>query len=251
MSRRILMLSPWGVEYMDQPALDVASKHVRPDTELEVRNLGSNAPQLPWPVASAEGLAVEAARKAEADGFDGIVIVCCADPFLEAVRAAVNIPVTGLSEATIATAKQYGKVGIMARRLSDDYLPLIPSQGNWDFWNNTALKNGLKEGQYALHAVEVPKHPSPEDLDRLTEEDPAGVRDLTVEAMREALLTNGVRESRLAVEDGVDALYFACAYWSRGIDELGDDAELFDVPIINPVVAGVGFLEHALVARGK
>ncbi len=251
MSRRIMILSPWGVDYMDEPALEVARRHARPDTELEIRNLGEDAAPLPWPVAASEGLMVEAARKAETDGFDGIAIGCCADPFLASVREAVNIPVSAPSEAAAYTSRQFGKVAILARRLSDSFLPLIPSQGNWDFWNGTAQKYGLAENDYTLRAVQVPTHPSPEDIDRLTPSDPGLLRDLTIEAMTDALYTNGVTEARAAVADGAEAIYFACAYWSRGIDALDGDHSAFGAPLLAPIPTTVGFVEQALVAQGK
>ncbi|SDG82112.1 aspartate/glutamate racemase family protein [Microbacterium pygmaeum] len=252
MTRRILVLSPWGVDYMDKPTAEIAGRHVRSDTELEVRNLGDVAPPLPWPVAGMAGRAVEVARQAEADGFDGIAIGCCADPFLQDIRAAVGIPVSAPSESVIHASRTYGKLTILPRRLSDAYLPLIPTQGNFDFWNGTARKNGLGDGDYTLRAVPVPKHPSPEDLERYTPTDPGLLRDLTIDAMTEALRTSGLEQAKLATaEDGAAALYFACAFWSTGIEGLGLDAAEFGAPVLNPVVAATTYVEQALVAQGK
>ena len=253
MSRRILILNPWGIDNMDQSALDVAGKYARPDSDFEVRNLGATAPPLPWPSADQSGRAVEVTRQAEADGFDGIVIGCSADPFLDDVRAAVDIPVTAPVEAAVHTSRAFGKFGIFARLLSEEYLPLIPTQGNWDFWNGISQKYGLTPDEYALRRVFVPKHPSPQELHDLTESDPARLCDLTIEAMTEALLTDGVEQARAAIEEeDVKVLYFACAFWSPGIEEIRAQAqETFGAPVLNTLGNATSFMEHTLVGMGK
>lgn len=253
MSRRILILNPWGIDNMDQPALDVAAAYARPDTDFEVRNLGPGAPPLPWPHAEQKDRAVEVARQAEADGFDGIVIGCSADPFLSDIRGALDIPVTAPVEAAVHTGKGFGKFGLFARLLSEEYLPLIPTQGNWDFWNGTAQRYGLSPDEYALRRVFVPKHPTPQELHDLTAADPARLRDLTIEAMTEALLTDGVEQARAAIEeDGVKVLYFACAFWSPGIEEIRAEAEKrFGAPVLNTLGNATSFMEHTLIATGK
>jgi Asp/Glu/hydantoin racemase len=249
MPRRILILSPWGSGSMDATALNTAAPYARPDTDLVVRNLGDAAPHTPWPDAGSAAIAVRKAVEAQKDGFDGIVIGCCADPFLQQVRAAVQIPVTAPSEAAVYSSRMYGKLGVFARRLSDEFLPLIPSQGNWDFWNGTAQKYGLKDGEYYLDAVQVPKHPSPDDIDRLTSTDPDKLREVTEEAMREALETNGRAAAQNAVEsEGAQVLYFACQFFGPGIAGLGEKAKEFGATILNPIPNAVTFLEHVLVS---
>src|SRR4051812_49277767 len=110
---------------MDRVSEDIVAPFLRGDTDVHAANLGESAPPLPWPDASSAQLAVDVARKAEADGFDAIVIACCADPFLAEVRAAVSVPVVGLTETACISARSRGKLTIVARKLSDDYLPLI------------------------------------------------------------------------------------------------------------------------------
>jgi Asp/Glu/hydantoin racemase len=252
MSQRILILNPWGVDYMDEPARDVVSPRVRPDTSIEVRNLGDAAPALPWPVVGKETAMTSAARQAQSEGFDGLVIGCCADPYLAVVRDAVDIPVSAPTEAAVYMSRTMGKVAILARRLADSYLPLIPTQGNWDFWNGKAHEYGLRDGEYALRGVQVPEHPDPETLEQLTTADPEQLRDLTIAAMTQALRTDGVTQARAAVEeDGAQVLYFACAYWSRGIDELASDGSLFGVPVLNPLVTATTFVENAIISQGR
>ena len=251
MGQRILVLSPWGVDYMDGFAKELISAHVRDDTEIDVANLVGEAPPLPWPAASASGAAVERVRKAEAEGYDAVIIACCADPFLAETRAAVKIPVVGLTEAVVVGSRARGKLAVLARGLSDDYLPLIPTQGNWDFWTNKPLGYGLPRDQFSLRRVMVPLHPSPEELERLTAEDPARLAELTLEAMGASLLEEGLTEAKAAVaEDGAEVLYFACAFWSRAIAGLGDRAPDFGAPVVNPLVTGATYAEHLVLSAG-
>ncbi|WP_051165801.1 aspartate/glutamate racemase family protein [Amycolatopsis orientalis] len=250
MAQRIMMVNPWGVGYMDEPAREVVSPHLHDSTELAVTNLGEAAPPLPWPAAEASGLMVERARQAEKDGFGAVVIGCCADPFLDETRAAVSIPVVGVTEAVCSTAKNWGKLAILARRLPDSYLPLIPTQGNFDFWIGKARQYGLSGEQFTTRGVAVPAHPDPETLDRLTETDPGALRDRTLDAMANGLHEDGLVQAKSAVEeDGAKALFFACAFWSRSIDELGDAASAYGAPVINPLVCAATYAEHLLESK--
>lgn len=252
MARKLLLLNPWGVDYMDTPLLDLVSRHVRGDTELVVRNLGESVPPLPWPVATSADRAVEVAKGAEGEGFDGIVIACCADPFLDAVRSSVSIPVSAPTEAVVKSSGSFGRLAIIARQLPDEYTALIPSQGNWDFWRGKAREYGLADGDYTLARVPIPDHPSPAMLDRLTREDPEGLRDLTVTAMTTALEIDGRQAAEQARADGADVIHFACAFWGQGLESWSKDSTgVPDIPVLNPVVCATTFLEQALVSSGR
>jgi allantoin racemase len=236
---------------MDAPAERVVAPHLHGDTELVVTNLGEAAPPLPWPRPEGEAAMIETARKAEANGYDAEVIGCAADPFLEQTRQAVGIPVVGVTESVCASARNWGKLAILARRLSDSYLPLIPSQGNWDFWIGKASGYGLTSDQFVMRGVPVPAHPEPDELVRLTDEDPARLRDLTLEAMGQALHADGLTQAKAAVEeDGAGALFYACAFWSESIDQLGPDAREYGAPVINPLVCAATYAEHLLISKG-
>ncbi|MFF1553171.1 aspartate/glutamate racemase family protein [Rhodococcus erythropolis] len=250
MSRKIMILHPWGVGYMDSKAIEAAAPFVRSDTEVACTNLGDGAPPLPLPLPGYEGLAVEKALKAEAEGFDAIVVGCCADPFLDEIKAAVSIPATGLSEATLRSAHSRGKMAILVRNLGDAYLPMIPSQNDWGFWRNLGATYGLSEGEhYSLREVMVPKHPDPRELERLTVEDPAKLADLTIEAMTDALYENGLPEAEKAfADDGVKSVFFACAFWGQAIAQLQRNGHHLGGKIVNPLVSGVTYAEQMVLA---
>lgn len=253
--QRILILTPWGMDYMDEPALKVVSRHVRPDTTVEVRNLGEPVPALPWPVASGEAATVAAARRAQAEGFDGLLIACSGDPYLEAVREAVDIPVSAPTEAALHLSRAFGKIAIMARQMPASYdepISHVWGAGSGDFWRDRAQESGLAEGDYTIRRVPIDKHPDFDTLMELTDSDPDRLRDLTLEAMTDALLTDGVSQAREAVEkDGADAVYFACTFFSAGIDELGDEENPFGVPVFNPLVSAATFLESAIISQSR
>jgi Asp/Glu/hydantoin racemase len=248
-SKRILIINPWGVDYMDSVTEEVVAPHLRSDTEIVCASLGEAASPVPWPTPDGRKPTIEIARKAEADGFDAIVIGCCADPFLADTREAVSIPVIGLTESLCAASKSWGKLGLLARLLPDSYLPLIPSQGNWDFWTNMATGYGLAPDGFTMHRVFVPKHPDPDQLDRMTRTDPIGLRAIMLEAMDESFHKEGLDVAQTAVhKDGADVLFFACAFWSRSIDALDQSAEKFGAPIINPLVSAASYAEHLLTS---
>ena len=50
---------------------------------------------------------------AEKEGFDGVVIGCCADPGLKDAKTLVNIPVTAPFEAVARTAPASGRLGVI------------------------------------------------------------------------------------------------------------------------------------------
>jgi Asp/Glu/hydantoin racemase len=252
---RILILTPWGMDYMDDPALKVVSRHVRPETAVEVRNLGEPVPALPWPLASGEAAMIAEARRAQAEGFDGLLIACSGDPYLEAVREAVDIPVSAPTDAALHLSRAFGKIAIMARQMPESYneaLSHVWGAGSGDFWQSRARESGMDEGDYSIRRVPIVKHPDLDTLMELTNSDPDRLRDLTLDAMTDALLTNGVAQAREAVEqDGADAIYFACTFWSAGLDQLSDAEDPFGVPVFNPLVSAATFLESAIISQAR
>jgi len=253
--QRILILTPWGMDYMDEPALRVVSRHVRPETAVEVRNLGEPVPALPWPLASGEAAMIAEARRAQAEGFDGLLIACSGDPYLEVVREAVDIPVAAPTEAALHLSRAFGKIAIMARQMPasyDEAISHVWGAGSGDFWQSRARESGLAEGDYTIRRLPIDKHPDFDTLVELTNSDPNRLRNLTLDAMTDALLTHGVSQARAAVEqDGVDAVYFACTFWSAGLDELSDEENPFGVPVFNPLVSAATFLESAIISQAR
>lgn len=249
---KIMILNPWGVDYMDSLAEEVVAPYVHTRTEIVCTSLGADASPMPWPMAESRDLVVNKVIKAQADGFDAVIIGCCADPFLSDARQAVSIPVVGLTESFCMTARSRGKVALLIRGLSDAYLPLIPTQNSWKSgWSARALGYGLQPDDFTVRRVFVPDHPDPETLVDLTKRDQAQLRNLTVTAMGAALHKDGLEQTLAAAEeDGAKAVFFACAFWSQPIQALNQQAKAFRIPVINPLVSAVSYAEHLVLSKG-
>jgi allantoin racemase len=248
MPTEIMVLNPWGVDYMDEATREVVEPFAGAGTTITVSNLGDAAPRVPWPSGDIAGPLLEKVREAADQGCGAVVVGCAADPFLSEVRAEAPIPVVGVTESVCAAVQPRGRVGVLARRLNDSYLSLIPAQGNKEFWPNMLRGYGIDEGAVSVRAVPVRRHPEPDELIRMTDSDPTGLCDRILDAMTEAFLGEGVREAERSVhEDGAQALFFACTFWSRAIAEsanrLGDR---LGVPVVNPLLCAVARAQRLL-----
>lgn len=249
MGQKILILNPWGTDYLDSLALDVISPSLRHDTEVACVNLGDAAPPVPWPVDEGLRPTVELCSKAEADGFDAIMIACAGDPFLWEARAAVSIPVVGIAETAILSSFSRGKLAILGRRLPDVYTPLMPAQNSWDSWIARLARYGLTREDVVLRRVLVANHPDVETLERMTRDDPRGLRELMLASFADSLHNEGLEQCKLAVaEDGARCLFFACNFWSQAIAELGPAAREFGATLINPLVTAATYAEQLLLS---
>lgn len=250
MAHQILILNPWGVDYLDDATTEAVAPHVAADTDIRCESLGEDAPPVPWPGHDVAGAMIRKVAQAAGQGTEAVVIGCTADPFVAEVREASPVPVIALTETVCADAKQWGRLGVLSRRLPDAYFALIPTQGNFASLERRLSSYAMKAEDYSLRAVDVPAHPDPEALNAMTRADPAGLREVMIEAMTAALLDQGVTQGRGAVAaDGVRALYFNCAFWSQSMAALGDSMPDFGVPVLDPVVSGVTYAEHLLASR--
>lgn len=82
----------------------------RPDTEVTLGNLEKSLREftIPYVAMVNNVFLIEKIIQAEKDGFDAVIIGCCGDGGVEEARSAVDIPVVGLTEASVMLAKMYG-----------------------------------------------------------------------------------------------------------------------------------------------
>jgi allantoin racemase len=252
MSARIMLLNPWGVDYADEVGLNVIGSFVRPDTDLACVNLTGKARPVPWPVAEGLEPAVELAKKAEADGFDAIINGCAGDPYLDDLRAAVSIPVVGIAETILRNARSRGKkICILDRLLPEEYTALIPNNGpdKFDFWNAKAASYGLTPDLYSIRKVRIATHPGVDSLEPMTREGSTELRELMFQSFVDSLHDDGLRQTKAAAdEDGAEAVFFACNFWSTPIAALGRDATQFGATMINPLGSAATFAEHLVIS---
>ncbi|MGA1827496.1 aspartate/glutamate racemase family protein [Microbacterium sp.] len=238
------------MDYVDQPVLEMLKPFARPTTELSVSNLGPRANQLPWPPWPADAdrdLAIVAAKQAEAEGMDAIVVACCADPHVKDMRANVKIPVVGLMETAVKASSALGKLSIFPRLLDDSWK--IPDHRNWGVWEERAQAYGMSEGDYTLRSIRVPQHPDPETFKRLAAEDPTKLYEVMIGSMASAFATGGPEQAQSATEeDGATYGWPACQYFTTALIENEDAFKGLRMKVVNPLVAGLTYAEHLLVS---
>jgi Asp/Glu/hydantoin racemase len=250
MPKSIMVLNPWGVDYMDEVTKQIIQPFVGRETTLAVSNLGDAAPRVPWPSGDIEEPMIKKVCEAAGEGYDAVVIGCAADPFVSAIRAASPIPVVGVTESVCMEMRSKKSVGVIKRQLNDSYLSLIPAQANTTFWPDKLHGYGIDRGVVNVRTVRIPHHPEPDALMAMTDDDPARLCNAILDAMTDAFVGEGLREAQLSVkDDGAQALFFACTFWSRPIAESAAELEeLLGVPVINPLLCAVARAEHLLDA---
>lgn len=159
-------------------------------------------------VLAAPGV-VDAACRAQADGFDAIVIDCMLDPALDAAREAVTIPVVGAGEAGLRAAAKLGGFSVVT-----------VLQRQEAAFRRLAKQYGIDENMRSVHGIGV----SVLDLER--------ARDTSIEATIRGGKT--VRD-----RDGANAIVFGCTgmlgYAAPTADALGWSKNRVIDPLINAI----------------
>jgi allantoin racemase len=107
---RICFLNPFGTDKFDELVSETLVPYLRYGTEVEIQHLDGCPRNIDYyvPKHLVEVEVLRAVLSAERQGFDGIVIGCCYDPALKEAREAVDIPVVGPLEASVALARPFG-----------------------------------------------------------------------------------------------------------------------------------------------
>jgi len=107
---KICVINPNTSASMTQRIRSELEKIKRPDTELTVMNPehGPAAIECARDEVMAGPAILELVAKANAEGYDGIVLACFSDPALDAAREISDIPVIGIEEATLHVACMLG-----------------------------------------------------------------------------------------------------------------------------------------------
>lgn len=145
--------------------------------------------------------------QAEEEGYDGVVIACYGDPGIEAAKELVDIPVVGITEASYA----------LATLLGTKFLVIVSAETAVPRQIRYLKALGIPDYQYAVR--------------------PIGLTVIGVMSDRlnaKELIANNC-EAALN-ETGAEVIVMGCS----GFSGLRKDLEkLLNVPIIDPVVAGV------------
>ena len=145
--------------------------------------------------------------QAEKEGYDGAVIASYGDPGIEGAKELVNIPVVGITEASYA----------LARLLGTKFLVIVSAATAVPRQIRTIKAMGIPDYQYAVRPIGLTV---------------LGVMDDRMNAKE--LIANSCEVA--LKETGAEVIVMGCS----GFSGLRKDLEkMLNVPIIDPVVAGV------------
>ena len=130
-------------------------------------------------VLAAPGV-VDAACRAESNGYDAIVIDCMLDPALEAAREAVTLPIIGAGEAGMNAAAKFGKFSVVT-----------VLQRQESAFQRLARQYGLAGDLVSVNGI--------------------GVSVLDLERARDASIEATIRSAKISRDqDEADAILFGC-----------------------------------------
>jgi allantoin racemase len=110
MGIKINFINPFGTPVYNSLIAETLLPYARPDTNLVVTNT-TNCPEnidYFYNKHIVELVVAEQVMKAEADGFDAVIVGCCYDPGVRMARELVDIPVIGPLEASVQFAPYFG-----------------------------------------------------------------------------------------------------------------------------------------------
>ncbi len=114
---KVLVLNPVATEVWNELTKGVITRVAFPGTEVDVRSLpeGPNSIESVYDASIASKYVVSEVLRAEAEGFDAVVINCFDDPGLDAARELSNILVLGAGESSLTVASLLGHmIGIIS-----------------------------------------------------------------------------------------------------------------------------------------
>jgi len=107
---RIQFINPFGTDDYNALIAETMTPYLRPGTVLDVTNTTDCPVNIDYYYNKhlVETVVLEQVMRAEADGYDAVIVGCCYDPGVRVARELVDIPVVGPLEATMLMAPYYG-----------------------------------------------------------------------------------------------------------------------------------------------
>lgn len=188
---------------------------VGPDTEVDISvpSEGPGSIESRADAAAAVPALMANVLKAEAQGYDAVIISCFSDPGLDACRELVSIPVTASAQASMHVAAQLGS----------QFSVLSPGKQRSSKGKENPRQYGLWDGFASVR--------------------PTGLSVMDLARDRKQTLDRLASAGRLAVEeDGADTLILGCMSMAfHGVE--AELSELTGVPVVNPVPASLMMAE--------
>jgi hypothetical protein len=158
--------------------------------------------------------AIEAVRKAEATAS---TLSCTHAPEIHSCKTCKRLCRCPSSawprrpSATRESAARSASWTASCRRLRHP----LPGNDRTDHWETKTADYGLPPTSIPFGRCVCPTHPDPESLDAATPSAVRALSDRMYESFAESLHNEGLQQVRAAVaEDGIEAVYFACNFWS-------------------------------------
>jgi len=114
---KIKIIVPVATDKWNKGALELCRGIAECETEISISNIekGPVSIESVYDETYANPFVIDAAKKAEKEGYDGIIIYCFSNPALYAVREAIKIPVIGIGEAAHIFGMVVGeRIGIIS-----------------------------------------------------------------------------------------------------------------------------------------
>lgn len=246
---RIQVINPLGVDTYNAMTAEIVRPAVCSDTEVAVRSLsGTGVPETAFLPAASSFLnqLLSAVEEAESDGFDAAVIACASDPGLEDAKDLVSIPVTAPMEAAVATGLSLGRLGVIAPRIESGEGENLPQTSNWV--RRLIHRYGAAPSFGGVFHAPT-GHPSAEEVNRLLDQNPAGLRAAVRREMSASIAGAAGDAAELAWrEHDVTVLFFACTLWSGLLNTV---RERVPIPVLDPLIAPVRYAEMLAYAGRK
>jgi allantoin racemase len=246
---RILFLDPVNTDVFDRYMEGVLRRAAGPGTQVDVTYLpqpGEPAspflPALPY----YHGSLFRRIVQAEEEGYDGVIVGCSADPGVLEAKRIVSIPVTGPLEANL-------HVAAMLRARVTILLP-AGVEARTRYWD-LARVYGLAHKVASIVSVDL-HYPPQEECIRMMHEEPERLLALILEDHEEQLKGPIAEQARRAIrEDGAQAIFLGCTFWTGMADILAetlegaadplDDrfAETLRIPVLDPGIDTLRVME--------
>ncbi len=208
-----------GTDRWDENDRRIYDEFTSEGTHVDVVSLETGPGSIETRVAEAEAVpqVLKRARELHRD-YDGIIVNCCLDVGVDAIRTIVDTPTVGPCQASLALASAMGKkIGIVT-----------VSKTAIELFEELVIKYRMEKRVVSIRGIPITVPEIEKDIRR------------TVELLREEI--NG------AVKDGADVVVLGCT----GLAGLADEVQkYFSIPILDPAACAAKVLEDIIEIRKK
>lgn len=207
---RIDVIIPVSTDIWSESVRRACLDIVSPDTDVRITRLdkGPESIESEYDEAFASPYVIKAAEQLGANGAEGIIVYCFGEPGLHALKEKLKIPVVGIREAAVSTAKILG-----------DNIGIISTLNTATPRHRRVLRNEVKK----VVSVDMP------------------VLEFVNFKILEERIENKVKE---LISAGCDVVVLGCG--SMLNINVAKIQEQYEIPIVIPLYAAVGMCEFLI-----